>query len=664
MTAQRFGATDEEWAHFDFVLGLGRDMLPVVSNPNAAISPASKMKALGKTPSKYNGQHQAVGIKDWTSFVAGEADIASWSRNPDLGICLQTRTVRAIDCDINDETQAGEIHAEIERLLLHPLPTRGRSGASKFLCAFTLPDGDLTKRVFKTAHGIVELLATGQQAVVCGTHPSGARYEWRGGLPDAIPALTRAQLEALWSALEAKFATEPSTTSKASSKKVVLEEAARNDPIAVSLYDKGVVKSSERDGRLHVQCPFGSNHSTDSADSSTTYFPAFTGGFEHGRFFCLHAGCASRSQQDFLAALGLADDPADDFEVIAATDNGQVSGIPIYYDIQRAHDFSSGSPLKWIVKGVIPQVELVAIYGPPAVGKSFLALDIVSAVALGEPWQGRKVHQGPVCYVAAEGAAGFRNRLKAMIEAKSLDRETLDLHILAAAPNLLKTPDVVKLGNSVNQIGRFSIIVVDTLAQTMTGGDENSAQDMGIVIANCKALSQATGAVVVLITHTGKDATKGMRGSSALLGAIEAGIEISRDDHNRTATITKMKDGEDSTQFGFTLRAVPIGRDEDGDVISSCIVEHGEVVAPRAKPKRLGVRNEKVQALIRDNISVGNNTVLAQTVIDAYLAVTDRGTSVNDHRITHCNTSINFLCTMGWCKRVAPDQISIIGSEE
>ena len=58
-----YGATPQEWAHFDVVLGLTEDLLPVVSNPNAVISPQSKMKGLGKTPSRYNRQREVAGIE-------------------------------------------------------------------------------------------------------------------------------------------------------------------------------------------------------------------------------------------------------------------------------------------------------------------------------------------------------------------------------------------------------------------------------------------------------------------------------------------------------------------------------------------------------------------------------------------------------------------------
>ena len=94
-----WGATPDDWAHFATTLYLQADLLPVVSNPGAKISPASKMRELGKTPSRYDANGLVVGIPKWTQLKSTDRDIGRWSQHSDLGICLQTRRVRAIDID-------------------------------------------------------------------------------------------------------------------------------------------------------------------------------------------------------------------------------------------------------------------------------------------------------------------------------------------------------------------------------------------------------------------------------------------------------------------------------------------------------------------------------------------------------------------------------------
>src|SRR3954468_4713210 len=111
MSTQRYGATPEAWDHFAVTLKLVEDLLPVVSNPNAAISDNSMMKALGKTPSLYNSSGKVIGIPKWTKAIANEHIVGRWASHADYGICLQTRKVRGID---HDHPRAAEIATAID----------------------------------------------------------------------------------------------------------------------------------------------------------------------------------------------------------------------------------------------------------------------------------------------------------------------------------------------------------------------------------------------------------------------------------------------------------------------------------------------------------------------------------------------------------------------
>jgi len=51
-------------------------------------------------------------------------------------------------------------------------------------------------------------------------------------------------------------------------------------------------------------------------------------------------------------------------------------------------------------------------------------------------------------------------------------------------------------------------------------------------------------------------------------------VKRDEDCAQRSVTITKMKDGEDNAAQGFQLRTVVMGTDEDGDDITSCVVEY------------------------------------------------------------------------------------------
>lgn len=134
------------------------------------------------------------------------------------------------------------------------------------------------------------------------------------------------------------------------------------------------------------------------------------------------------------------------------------------------------------------------------------------------------------------------------------------------------------------------VIVIDTMSAVTPGANENSGEDVGALLANCKRIHKATGALVILIHHSGKDATRGARGWSGLRAAADAEIEITRNGDYRNATITKMKDGSDGESLSFKLKVVPLGLTPEGEEESSCVIEHVEEapVTPSGKQKPSG----------------------------------------------------------------------------
>jgi hypothetical protein len=563
------GATQKEWATFDLALGLTADLLPVVSDDTVPISTLSKMKGLGKTPSVINGSGQAIGFSGWTKHQASTNDIHKWSKEPRYGICLQTRSVRALDIDVTDDAQALAISNTI-RKHLGDLPMRYRENSSKVLFLIELP-GEYYKRVFKAEHGIVEFLANGQQCIVCGTHTSGVRYEWAGGLPSLIPIVTHEQFEALWTDLTALYATEAAQSSNAPIKHEVLQNAISSDEVAQFLSEHHWVKSGDKDGRLHIRCPFESEHTGDSADSATTYFPANTGGFARGHFDCRHAHCEARTDDEFKAGVGFNDLSFDDY----SDDDLRYQPTPtnpLRFNPVQAALFSEGKQAAWLVKSLIPQAELVVMFGASGSGKSFMALDLAAAIATGTAWRGLRTKKGTVVYIAAEGAGGFRNRLRAYALFTGTPLDQLDIFVIAAAPNFLNKKDALDLVAAIVPL-RTVLVIVDTWAQTTAGANENSGEDMGLALSHCRGIHKATGATVLLVHHSGKNASMGARGWSGLRAAADAELEVLRSMDDRVMSSTKQKDGEDGAEYGFKLVVVPLGLDEDGDVITSCVVE-------------------------------------------------------------------------------------------
>ncbi|MGO4722983.1 MULTISPECIES: helicase RepA family protein [unclassified Inquilinus] len=236
-----------------------------------------------------------------------------------------------------------------------------------------------------------------------------------------------------------------------------------------------------------------------------------------------------------------------------------------------------GDPLR-LVKGVLADNSLISIIGAPKCGKTFLALDLAVSIATGAPWRGRSVQQGSVIYIASEGQNGLRKRIEAVRIARQPDEDmpfVLTPVALDLASNAADTDALITLIKKAPAPPR--LIVVNTLARNFGGKEESSAADMGAFVKNCDRIREQTGAAVCLIHHLGKDASRGGRGSSSLPAAVDTEIMVERGNDGVTrATVTLQKDGEDGIVFPFKLTSVDVGRDDDGDPITSLIVEHIE----------------------------------------------------------------------------------------
>lgn len=255
------------------------------------------------------------------------------------------------------------------------------------------------------------------------------------------------------------------------------------------------------------------------------------------------------------------------------------------YRLMRADEVVDAPPLHWLVRGVLPAAGLAALFGASGSGKSFLALDLCAAVAAGWPeWFACRVKSAPVVYVALEGEAGFSQRVKAwqlhhgryLPESLRFVMQTLDLR---------NPDDIAEIAEAVNAAGAAGgLLVIDTLNRAASGADENSVVDMGAIIAAAKDLQARLGGMVLLVHHSGKDATKGLRGHSSLHAALDAAIEVSRTDDRRNWRIAKAKDGEDGKAHPFKLEVVKIGEHDDGEAITSCVVVADETPTELRRP--------------------------------------------------------------------------------
>jgi hypothetical protein len=249
--------------------------------------------------------------------------------------------------------------------------------------------------------------------------------------------------------------------------------------------------------------------------------------------------------------------------------------------------FLSRPPLKWYVPRVLPACEITMVYGASGSGKSFFVYDLVAAIAQGQDWCGRKTKKARIARIVAEGSAGDTNRVRAYASTNGGALPGL-IECHARVDLLRPDGDYVEIGKQIQLAGGADIVVVDTLTAAAPSADQNNQKDMGTVIDHCRAIRDVTGAMIFWIHHSGKDPSKGSRGSSAIPAAVDCELEITALAHNRQAEITKLRDGETGAIFPFMLRQVVLGTDEDGEPITSCVVDHLPTEAER--PRRVTSR--------------------------------------------------------------------------
>lgn len=243
----------------------------------------------------------------------------------------------------------------------------------------------------------------------------------------------------------------------------------------------------------------------------------------------------------------------------------------------------------WAIKGVLLRRGLAAIFGPSGSGKSFLLKDILHAVSRGEDWMGHRVPTAlPVCYVALEGQVSIPLRVEALAREKGPFGP--GFRVLLGRWQLTNPDDVADLGEALRAFPG-AVTCIDTLHAASPEMDENSSRDMGMSIEGAKILQRITGGLVLLVHHTGKDAQRGMRGHSSLRAALDCAIAVEREGDSRSWRIDKSKDSVDGAVHPFRLRQVVLGTDDDGDDITSCVVE------PCEQPRENFVTGREVQIL-------------------------------------------------------------------
>lgn len=254
--------------------------------------------------------------------------------------------------------------------------------------------------------------------------------------------------------------------------------------------------------------------------------------------------------------------------------------------VWRRDDLVNLQNIDWIIKRVLPAQGVGIVYGASMVGKSFFMLDQAAAIARGSEWFGFIPKPRPVVYVALEGQHGFKTRVQAW-EKHNECKFPEQVIFIPDQIDIRKKQDTDALIEVIQaEVDPGALVIIDTLNRAAPGMEENSSVDYGQILNSAARIQENIGGFVCFIAHPGKDPNKGIRGHSSLFAGLDMVLKVEVVDKDALLfswETEKVKDGQDGQTFHFRREVVHLGNDEDGDPITSCIIEQEYVSTKKSK---------------------------------------------------------------------------------
>jgi hypothetical protein len=246
----------------------------------------------------------------------------------------------------------------------------------------------------------------------------------------------------------------------------------------------------------------------------------------------------------------------------------------------------------WLVKNLLASVGYGVLAGQWGSGKTFMVFELSACLMTGQLFIGHRIkRQCGVLYIAAEGVGEVRKRLTALVQEKCGGMQRAPFRWYEAAPTLLgpnATETLIAMaqqadGSLQQEFGLpLGLIIIDTVAASAGYAQQGAESDAAVgshIMRVFAQLATACSCVVLGVDHFGKNVVTGIRGSSAkeanaeLVLACLGDRELSGRVVNTRLAIRKNRAGPQGQEYPFALREVELGLDEDGDPITTMVVD-------------------------------------------------------------------------------------------
>lgn len=214
-------------------------------------------------------------------------------------------------------------------------------------------------------------------------------------------------------------------------------------------------------------------------------------------------------------------------------------------------------PPDWLCEPILEAGKQAALFAEAKAGKSLLVLEICCGIAAGRAVLGNPARE-PRAVVVCDMENGLTDIAERVTSLGYAPEELTRLHYYSFPS--LDWLNTAKGGQQVAALAArhdAALVVVDTLSRVVDG-DENDAETYHAFYRYTGLPLKARGIALIRLDHAGKDASRGMRGSSAKTSDVDAVWALTAEDNELTLTRTHTRNAHGADRLVLTRSDDPL----------------------------------------------------------------------------------------------------------